>query len=143
MAKKILVVEDNEMNMKLFSDVLESRGYDTTRAYSGMAALQLARAHDWDLIILDIQLPDMSGLEVARSIKDHPFLKPGPILAVTAFAMKGDEEKFRAAGCDAYMAKPVRITEFSELVEKLLADSENPSERPDLSDTDGDAAKRR
>jgi two-component system cell cycle response regulator DivK len=141
-AKKILVVEDNEMNMKLFSDVLESRGYDTTRAYSGMAALQLTRAHDWDLIIVDIQLPDISGLDVTRTIKDHPFLKPVPILAVTAFAMKGDEEKFRAAGCDAYMAKPIRIMEFIELVEKLLADSENPSERPDLSD-DEDAAKRR
>lgn len=108
--------------MKLFNDVLERRGHIATRAYSGMAALQLARVSEWDLIILDIQLPDMSGLEVARSIKDHPFLKPVPILAVTAFAMKGDAEKFRAAGCDAYMAKPFALPEFIERVEKLLAD---------------------
>jgi two-component system cell cycle response regulator DivK len=137
MGKNILVVEDNEMNMKLFSDVLGSRGHKTTPAYSGMAALQQARAHDWDLIILDIQLPDMSGLDVARSIKDQPLLKAVPVLAITAFAGKGDAEKFLAAGCDAYMAKPIAIMEFIEQVEKMLADSallSNRSERPSADD---------
>ncbi|MBK4717529.1 response regulator [Azospirillum sp. YIM DDC1] len=118
--KRVLIVEDNELNMKLFHDLLEAHGYATLQTRSGMDALAMAREHRPDLILMDIQLPEVSGLEVTRWIKDDPALKSIPIIAVTAFAMKGDEEKIREGGCEDYIAKPISVTRFLEAVQKFL-----------------------
>jgi two-component system, cell cycle response regulator DivK len=95
--------------MRLFNAILESHGYSTLGATHGVEGIVMARGHSPDLIIMDIQLPDMSGLDVTRAIKGDPALAGIPVLAVTAYAMKGDEEKCRAAGCDAYLSKPVSM----------------------------------
>jgi two-component system, cell cycle response regulator DivK len=118
--KTILVVEDNELNMKLFHDLLETRGYSVVQTRNGMEALKLARQHKPDLIIMDIQLPEISGLEVTKWIKEEDALKAIPIIAVTAFAMKGDEEKIRESGCEAYIAKPMSVMNFINTVERFL-----------------------
>lgn len=120
MAKKILIVEDNELNMKLFHDLLESKGYDIVQTRDGMEALKIARAQLPDLILMDIQLPEVSGLEVTKWLKEDDNLKHIPVVAVTAFAMKGDEEKIREGGCEAYIAKPISVTNFLETVEQFL-----------------------
>jgi two-component system cell cycle response regulator DivK len=120
MSKKILIVEDNELNMKLFRDLLEVHGYTTIETRDGREALELAREHRPDLILMDIQLPEVSGLEVTKWIKQDEQLKSIPIIAVTAFAMKGDEEKIRTGGCEAYIAKPITVATFLETIEKVL-----------------------
>jgi two-component system cell cycle response regulator DivK len=120
MSKKILIVEDNELNMKLFHDLLEVHGYETLQTKDGREALDLARKHSPDLILMDIQLPEVSGLEVTRWIKADEALKSIPVIAVTAFAMKGDEEKIRSGGCEAYIAKPISVTNFLETIQKVL-----------------------
>ena len=120
MAKKILIVEDNELNMKLFHDLLEVHGYTTIQTRDGREALELARKHHPDLILMDIQLPEVSGLEVTKWIKQDEELKSIPVIAVTAFAMKGDEEKIRRGGCEAYIAKPITVATFLETIEKVL-----------------------
>ena len=120
MAKKILIVEDNELNMKLFQDLLESKGYDIVQTRDGMEALKIARAQMPNLILMDIQLPEVSGLEVTKWLKEDDNLTQIPVVAVTAFAMKGDEEKIREGGCEAYIAKPVFVTNFLETVEQFL-----------------------
>ena len=107
MAKKVLIVEDNELNMKLFHDLLEAQGYETLETREGLSALSMARIHRPDLILMDIQLPEISGLEVTKWLKDDESLAHIPVIAVTAFAMKGDEERIRAGGCAAYIAKPI------------------------------------
>ena len=109
MAKTVLIVEDNELNMKLFHDLLEAHGYSTVGTRNGIEALDLARRHRPDLIIMDIQLPEVSGLEVTKWLKDDPELKAIPVVAVTAFAMKGDEERIREGGCEAYLSKPISV----------------------------------
>ncbi len=118
--KKILIVEDNELNMKLFHDLLEVHGYETIQTKDGREALGLAREHRPDLILMDIQLPEVSGLEVTKWIKDDEELKSIPVIAVTAFAMKGDEEKIRNGGCEAYIAKPISVSTFLKTIEKVL-----------------------
>jgi len=120
MPKTVLIVEDNELNMKLFADVLESRGYATLRTGEGLEAFELARARKPDLILMDIQLPAISGLEVTRWIKDEPELADIPVVAVTAFAMRGDEDRIREAGCEAYIAKPISLTGFLETIDGFL-----------------------
>jgi two-component system, cell cycle response regulator DivK len=120
MSKRVLIVEDNELNMKLFHDLLEAHGYVTLQTKDGLEALQLARQHRPDLILMDIQLPEVSGLEVAKWIKEDDDLKAIPIIAVTAFAMKGDEEKIREGGCEAYIAKPISIAHFLDTVKRFL-----------------------
>ena len=120
MAKEILIVEDNELNMKLFHDILEAHGYATVQTKNGMEAVGLAREHRPDLILLDIQLPEISGLEVTKQLKQDDDLKSIPVIAVTAFAMKGDEEKIREGGCEAYIAKPISVTTFMETIQKVL-----------------------
>ncbi len=120
-AKTVLVVEDNELNMKLFHDLLEAHGYNILQTKDGMEALQLAREHHPDLILMDIQLPEVSGLEVTKWIKEDDNLSSIPVVAVTAFAMKGDEEKIREGGCEAYIAKPISVTNFLETVERFLS----------------------
>ena len=119
--KTVLIVEDNELNMKLFHDLLEAHGYDTLQTRDGVEALKIAREHKPDLILMDIQLPEVSGLEVAKWIKEDDSLRSIPIVAVTAFAMKGDEEKIRQGGCEAYIAKPISVAKFLETVERFLS----------------------
>ena len=119
--KTILIVEDNALSMKLFHDLLEAHGYVTLQTKDGMEALKLAREHRPDLILMDIQLPEVSGLEVARQIKADDELRSIPIIAVTAFAMRGDEETFRQGGCDGYIAKPISVDKFLEVVEQFLS----------------------
>ncbi len=118
--KTILIVEDNELNMKLFHDLIRAQGYKTLQSKDGTEALRLAREHKPDLILMDIQLPEVSGLEVTKWIKEDQELRAIPIIAVTAFAMKGDEEKIREGGCEAYIAKPISITHFLETVDRFL-----------------------
>ncbi|MEM0930727.1 MAG: response regulator [Pseudomonadota bacterium] len=118
--KTVLVVEDNELNMKLFNDLLEVQGYTILQAGNGDDAYRLAMSHAPDLILMDIQLPERSGTEVARQMKAEPKLADVPIIAITAFAMKDDEERIRASGCDDYLAKPISVTEFLEKVKRYL-----------------------
>jgi two-component system cell cycle response regulator DivK len=120
MPKKILIVEDNELNMKLFHDLLEAQGYDILETREGLQALSLARAHRPDLILMDIQLPEISGLEVTKWLKEDDELAGIPVVAVTAFAMKGDEERIREGGCEAYISKPISVAHFLETIRKLL-----------------------
>ena len=119
--KTILIVEDNELNMKLFHDRLEAHGYATLQTKDGNEALKLAREHFPNLILMDIQLPEVSGLEVTRWIKGDDSIRHIPVIAVTAFAMKGDEEKIREGGCEAYIAKPISVTNFMEVIERTIA----------------------
>jgi two-component system cell cycle response regulator DivK len=119
--KTILIVEDNELNMKLFNDLLEAHGYATLKTRDGVEALKIAREHRPDLIIMDIQLPEVSGLDVTKWLKEDRNLRHIPVIAVTAFAMKGDEERIREGGCQDYIAKPISVTKFLETVEKHLS----------------------
>ncbi|HXI87624.1 MAG TPA: response regulator [Parvularculaceae bacterium] len=120
LAKTVLIVEDNELNMKLFHDLLEAHGYETLQARTGPEALALAEEHRPDLILMDIQLPEISGLQVTQQIKKSETLSTIPVIAVTAFAMKGDEERIRAGGCEDYIAKPISVVEFLEKVKRYL-----------------------
>jgi two-component system cell cycle response regulator DivK len=120
MQKSILIVEDNELNMKLFNDLLEAHGYRTVQTRSGVEAVELARLHKPDLILMDIQLPEVSGLQVTKWLKDDEELRHIPVIAITAFAMKGDEEKIRQGGCEAYLSKPISIVKFLETVRHYL-----------------------
>jgi two-component system cell cycle response regulator DivK len=120
MKKTVLIVEDNELNMKLFSDLLEGHGYATLKTANGIEAIDLARQHRPDLILMDIQLPEVSGLDVTRWLKEDDELKSIPVIAVTAFAMKGDEERIREGGCEAYLSKPISIGKFLETVRTYL-----------------------
>src|SRR5205823_1158768 len=114
----VLIVEDNELNLKLLNDILEYQGYTVFTTRLGEPALELARQHRPDLILLDIQLPDISGMEAARRLKADDQTRTIPIIAVTAFAMSGDEAKILASGCDAYVSKPFNVIEFITLVER-------------------------
>jgi two-component system cell cycle response regulator DivK len=120
MQKSILIVEDNELNMKLFNDLLEAHGYKTIKTRSGVEAVALARQHRPDLILMDIQLPGISGLEVTQKMKNDSDLRHIPVIAITAFAMKGDEEKILQGGCEAYLSKPISIVKFLETVRNYL-----------------------
>lgn len=120
MAKTVLIVEDSELNMKLFNDLLEAFGYRTVKTRDGRQALPLARQHKPDLIIMDIQLPEISGLEITDRLKKDAALKTIPIVAVTAFAMRGDEQKILGAGCDAYLSKPISVSTFLETIRKYI-----------------------
>jgi two-component system cell cycle response regulator DivK len=113
---KVLIVEDNELNMKLFNDLLEAHGFEPLQTRNGMDAMDIARQHRPALILMDIQLPEVSGLEVTRWLKDDPELRDIPVVAVTAFAMKGDEERIKSGGCEAYISKPISIAGFIETV---------------------------
>jgi two-component system cell cycle response regulator DivK len=115
--KTVLVVEDNELNLKLLNDLLEYHGYTVITTRLGEEALGLARQYKPDVILMDIQLPDISGMEATRRLKADEETRTIPIIAVTAFAMSGDEAKILASGCDAYIAKPFNVAEFLRLVE--------------------------
>lgn len=120
MPKKVLIVEDNELNMKLFADLLEAHGYETRETREGLKAISIAKSFMPDLILMDIQLPEVSGLEVTKWIKDDKTLAHIPVVAVTAFAMRGDEKRIRDGGCEAYIAKPITVTTFLSTVRKLV-----------------------
>jgi two-component system cell cycle response regulator DivK len=119
MAQTVLIVEDNELNMKLFRDLLEAHGYRTVGTRNGIEALDLARSHRPNLILMDIQLPEVSGLEVTKWLKDDPELRAIPVIAVTAFAMKGDEERILQGGCEAYLSKPISVGKFIDTVRQF------------------------
>ncbi|MBA2127146.1 two-component system response regulator [Hyphomicrobium methylovorum] len=121
--QSVLIVEDNELNMKLFNDLLAAHGYRTIQTRSGFEALELARKHKPDLILMDIQLPEVSGLEVTRWLKDDDELARIPVVAVTAFAMKGDEERIRSGGCEAYVSKPISVMAFLDTIRKFIGPS--------------------
>jgi two-component system cell cycle response regulator DivK len=122
MTKTVLIVEDNELNMKLFNDLLYAQGYRTLQTQDGMYALEIARREMPDLILMDIQLPEVSGLEVTKWLKEEDDLRHIPVIAVTAFAMKGDEEKIRDGGCEDYIAKPISVVDFLATVKRFLED---------------------
>jgi len=123
MAKTVLIVEDNELNMKLFHDLLEAHGFQTLQSRNGFDAMEIARAQRPDLILMDIQLPEVSGLEVTKWLKEDDDLRSIPVIAVTAFAMKGDEERIRQGGCEAYISKPISVAKFLETVKSYLGDA--------------------
>ena len=122
--KSVLIVEDNELNMKLFNDLLEAHGYATIQTRNGKDAVSLARQHRPSLILMDIQLPEVSGLDVTRWLKDDPELCGIPVVAVTAFAMKGDEERIRQGGCEAYISKPISVVGFIQTVRDFIGDAQ-------------------
>ena len=118
--RRILIVEDNELNLKLLRDLLEVHGYATVSARGGAAALALTRDDPPDLILMDLQLPDISGFDAVRFLKEDARTKTIPIVAVTAFAMVGDERKALDAGCDAYVAKPIVLRHLLEVVARFV-----------------------
>ena len=120
MSKTILIVEDNDLNMKLLNDLLQAHGYSTLQTMDGRDVIKKAREHNPDLILMDIQLPEISGLEVTKMLKSDEALKSIPVIAVTAFAMKGDEEKLREGGCEGYIAKPISVPTFLDTISKFL-----------------------
>jgi two-component system cell cycle response regulator DivK len=121
--KTVLVVEDNELNMKLFHDLLDAHGYRTLQTRSGMDALRIAREQRPDLILMDIQLPEVSGLEVTKWLKEDDDLRHIPVVAVTAFAMKGDEERIRQGGCEAYISKPISVVMLIDTVRRFIGEA--------------------
>ena len=120
MRQKILVVEDNELNLKLFCDLLRAHGYEAEPVRDGREALGRARLFLPDLIVMDIQMPHISGLELIGRIKADEDLRGTPIMAVTAYAAKGDEERIRQAGAEGYVSKPISVIRFVEAVVALL-----------------------
>jgi two-component system cell cycle response regulator DivK len=118
--KIVLIVEDNDLNAKLFRDLLNAQGHRVIETRSGKEAVQLAQTHRPHLILMDIQLPEISGFDLIRLIKDDPTISSTPVIAVTAFAMKGDEEKIRMTGCEDYIAKPISVGNFLKTVGKYL-----------------------
>jgi two-component system, cell cycle response regulator DivK len=121
--KSVMIVEDNELNMKLFHDLLDAHGYGTVQTRSGKDALALARQHRPDLILMDIQLPEVSGLDVIRWLKSDRDVSAIPIIAVTAFAMKGDEERIRSGGCEAYISKPISVVSFMSTIRNFIGEA--------------------
>jgi two-component system cell cycle response regulator DivK len=115
---QILVVEDNEKNMKLFRDVLLATGYRTLEATSGERAVELATEHAPDLVLMDIQLPDIDGIEALGRLRADDRTASVPVLALTAQAMEGDRERFLAAGFDGYLSKPVNVADFVATVKR-------------------------
>ena len=120
MSKKILIVEDNPQNMRLMKMALSAESYLLLEATDGEEALEVAKRERPDLIIMDVQLPKMSGLEVARRLREIPEFNRTPIVAITAYAMKGDEEKALDAGCNAYLSKPIRARDLPNVIAKML-----------------------
>lgn len=120
MTQRIMVVEDNDLNRRLFCDVLKANGFEVEPVADGKLVLETARSSEPDLIIMDIQLPGMSGVDLIAAAQRDQALKDIPVLAVTAFAAKGDEERIRSAGASGYLSKPVSIMPFMNAVKQLL-----------------------
>ena len=126
MGQKILVVEDNELNLKLFCDLLRAHGYEAEPVRDGREAVERARIFVPDLVVMDIQMPHVSGLELIEQMKRDEGLRRTPIMAVTAYAAKGDEERIRDAGAEGYVSKPISVLRFVEAVAALLVSSPPP-----------------
>jgi two-component system, cell cycle response regulator DivK len=122
MSKRILVVEDQEDNRQILRDLLSSADYEMVEAENGQEALDAVAKKKPDLILMDIQLPEVSGLEVTKWLKEDDDLKSIPVIAVTAFAMKGDEERIREGGCEAYLSKPISVAKFLSTVRTYLGE---------------------
>lgn len=120
MTQTVMVVEDNELNMKLFHDLLEAHGVQTVQVRNGMDVVEKAKEARPDLILMDIQLPEISGLEVTKWIKDDPEIAHIPVIAFTAFAMKGDEDKIREGGCEDYISKPIDVMTFIDTISQYV-----------------------
>jgi two-component system cell cycle response regulator DivK len=120
MSKKILIVEDNPQNMRLIEMALSAESYTLLEATNGEEALEIVKKERPDLIIMDVQLPKMSGLEVTRKLREIPEFSRTPIIAITAYAMKGDKEKALDAGCNAYLSKPISARDLPNLIAKML-----------------------
>lgn len=120
-SKTVLIVEDNELNMKLFQDLLEAHNFKTLQTRNGHDVVEMVREHHPDLILMDIQLPGVSGLDITKELKQDDALKSIPVIAVTAFAMKGDEQKIRDGGCEDYISKPISVMDFLDVVQKYLS----------------------
>ncbi|RCL00982.1 MAG: Response regulator receiver [Candidatus Tokpelaia sp. JSC188] len=120
MAKKVMIVEDNELNVKLFRDLVEVNGYETILMRGGLNVLEHARKHKPDLILMDIQLPEISGLDVTKQLKADKELCLIPVIAITAFAMKGEEERIRRGGCEDYISKPISVPYFISVIRRFL-----------------------
>ena len=123
MPKTVMIVEDNELNMKLFNDLLRANGYGTLPMRNGHEALDALKEQRPDLIIMDIQLPEVSGLEVTKWLKQDDDLHKIPVIAVTAFAMKGDEERIRQGGCEGYLSKPISVSTFIQTVKSYVGEA--------------------
>jgi CheY-like chemotaxis protein len=119
--ERILIVEDNPQNMRLIKMTLRAKDYTLLEATDGAQALDVAVREQPDLIIMDIQLPKVSGLEVARRLRGIPSFSRVPIIAITAYAMKGDKEKAIDAGCDAYLSKPINTRELPQVIAQMLS----------------------
>src|SRR5436305_12669903 len=128
--QKILVVEDNELNLKLFCDLLGAHGYAAEPVRDGREALERARAFAPDLVVMDIQMPHISGLELIEQMKTDAGLRATPIMAVTAYAARGDEERIRDAGAEGYVSKPISVVRFVEAVRQLLEDAAQRGDVP-------------
>jgi two-component system cell cycle response regulator DivK len=134
--QKILVVEDNELNLKLFCDLLRAHGYAAEPVRDGREAVARARDFQPDLIVMDIQMPHISGLELIEQMKGDTELRRVPIMAVTAYAAKGDEERIRDAGAEGYVSKPISLMKFIGSVQALLeAAASRPKEPEPETDT--------
>ena len=120
MKEKILIVEDNLLNMRLLEMTLRAKNYTLLKATDGEEALDIAMREQPDLIIMDIQLPKLSGLEVTRKLRETPVFSRTPIIAVTAYAMKGDKERVIESGCDAYLSKPINTRQLPEMIAEML-----------------------
>ena len=129
MGQKILVVEDNELNLKLFCDLLRAHGYAAEPVRDGREAVERARAFVPDLVVMDIQMPHISGLELIEQMKADAGLRATPIMAVTAYAAQGDEERIRDAGAEGYVSKPISVVRFVEAVRALLEAAAEPGRR--------------
>jgi len=127
MKEKILIVEDNPPNMRLMEMTLRAKGYTLLRATDGEEALDMAIKNKPALIIMDIQLPKVNGLEVTKRLRQMPDFNHIPIIAVTAYAMRGDEERIIKAGCDAYLSKPINTHQLAEIVAKMLLQGQKDS----------------
>ena len=130
MGQKILVVEDNELNLKLFCDLLRAHGYEAEPVRDGREAVERARSFGPDLVVMDIQMPWISGLELIEQMKGDEELRATPIMAVTAYAAKGDEERIRQAGAEGYVSKPISLMRFIEAVRGLLEAAEEAEVEP-------------
>jgi len=142
---KILIVEDNALNIKLFCDLLAAHGHKPEAVTDSRNALDAARAFEPDLVITDIQLPHVSGLDLIRMIRNDDNLGAVPIMAVTAYSAQGDEERIRAAGAQAYVSKPISVVRFAETVDELLKDDHDrgaaamPDDQPEIDDPESRA----
>ncbi len=136
MGQKILVVEDNELNLKLFCDLLRAHGYEAAPVRDGREAVERARAFAPDLVVMDIQMPYISGLELIETMKGDAELKATPIMAVTAYAAKGDEERIRDAGAEGYVSKPISVMKFVAAVRDLLEAAEERREAEEAEATE-------